>query len=365
MEDQDYMKLAIQLAQNTLGQTSPNPVVGAVLVKEGRIIGMGAHLRAGEDHAEIQAFRMTKKGEAKDATLFVTLEPCSHFGKTPPCVNAIIEHKVKRVVVATLDPNPLVSGKGVKKLEDAGIKVEVGLLEQEAIVLNKFFLHFIKHKTPYVTIKCAMTMDGRIATSTGDSKWITSTEAREDVHQSRAIYDAILVGVNTVIADNPLLTTRLTNGEGLSPKRIILDSNLRIPKNATLLHDKKAETILLVGKNVADERVQQIESDIVKVIRMTTDRPEVEEVLSVLGQLGITSLYVEGGRGVHESFLKANCVNELHLYLAPKIVGGNFSSFGDFGIANMQSAMKLDLQSIQQIGPDLKITAKLIEKESC
>jgi diaminohydroxyphosphoribosylaminopyrimidine deaminase/5-amino-6-(5-phosphoribosylamino)uracil reductase len=365
MEDRDYMKLAIQLAQNTLGQTSPNPVVGAVLVKDGRIIGMGAHLKAGEEHAEIQAFKMAKKGETENATLYVTLEPCSHFGKTPPCVNAIIEHKVKRVVVATLDPNPLVSGKGVKKLEDAGIKVEVGLLEQEAIELNKFFLHFIKHKTPYVTIKCAMTMDGRIATSNGDSKWITSSEAREDVHQNRNIYDAILVGINTVIADNPLLTTRLTNGEGLSPKRIILDSNLRIPESAALLHDQKAETILLVGKNVADERIKQIESDFVKVIRLKTDRPEVKEVLSALGGLGVTSLYVEGGRGVHESFLKANCVNELHLYLAPKIVGGNFSSFGELGITNMQSAMKLDLQSVQQIGPDLKITAKLIEKESC
>ena len=197
MKDTDYMSLAIELAKQTKGQTSPNPVVGAVVVKDNAVVGLGAHLKAGEPHAEVHAIRMAGD-KAKNATIYVTLEPCSHHGRTPPCSNLIIESKIKRVVIASVDPNPLVAGSGIKRLQDAGIKVEVGLLRKQADELNEVFFHYISTKRPYITIKSATSLDGKIATSTGESKWITGEEARNDVHQYRHEHDAILVGVNTV-----------------------------------------------------------------------------------------------------------------------------------------------------------------------
>jgi diaminohydroxyphosphoribosylaminopyrimidine deaminase/5-amino-6-(5-phosphoribosylamino)uracil reductase len=230
MNDIYYMNLALNLAKGTLGQTSPNPVVGAVLVKENQIVGMGAHLKAGEAHAEVHAIQMAGI-KAKGATLYVTLEPCSHFGKTPPCSDLVIRTGIKKVFVATTDPNPQVAGTGIERIRKAGIEVHLGLLQEEARELNKVFFYNIRTGLPFVTLKSAISLDGKTATVTGESKWITGEEARNDVHQYRHQHDAILVGVNTLIKDNPTLTTRLASG-GKNPVRIILDTHLRTPKDA-------------------------------------------------------------------------------------------------------------------------------------
>lgn len=256
MRDQDYMNLAINVAKAGVGQTTPNPVVGAIIVNEGRVVGIGAHLKAGEPHAEVHAIRMAGE-KAQNATAYVTLEPCSHHGKTPPCADLLITSKVKRVVVATTDPNPLVAGKGIAKLKAAGIEVEVGVCKEQADALNSVFFHYLEKKRPYITLKSATTLDGKIATVTGESKWITGDAARQDVHLYRSIHDAILVGVNTVLMDNPSLTTRLPNGTGKNPIRVILDSKLRTPLDSQIVNDGKAETWIIVSNQVNQEKINE------------------------------------------------------------------------------------------------------------
>ncbi len=232
--DKDYMQLALDLAASALGKTNPNPVVGAVLVKNGVIVGTGLHRKAGEPHAEVHAFNMAGE-HAEGATLYVTLEPCSHFGKTPPCANLVVKSKVARVVVATRDPNPSVAGRGIRLIEDAGIEVEVGVLEEEAQKLNERFIHNMLTSRPFVISKFAMTLDGKIATQNGHSQWITGEDARSHVHEIRNDVDAILVGIGTVLADNPKLTTRLKEGNGKNPIRLVLDSHLRTPMDANVV----------------------------------------------------------------------------------------------------------------------------------
>lgn len=240
MDDLTFMQTALSLAKTIVEQTNPNPPVGAVIVKDGQTVGMGAHLKAGEAHAEVHALGMAGE-RTKGATLYVTLEPCSHFGRTPPCANLIIEKGVDRVVIATLDPNNKVTGKGVEKLRNSGIQVDVGILAKEAHTLNKQFFHYIRAQTPFVTLKSAMSLDGKIATVTGESRWITGEEARKDAHYYRHTHDAILVGVNTVLKDKPHLTTRLPLG-GKNPIRIILDTHLHTPLEANVVTDREAKT---------------------------------------------------------------------------------------------------------------------------
>ncbi|WIY60156.1 bifunctional diaminohydroxyphosphoribosylaminopyrimidine deaminase/5-amino-6-(5-phosphoribosylamino)uracil reductase RibD [Bacillus arachidis] len=357
MTDQEYMKIALQLAQSTAGQTSPNPMVGAVVVKDGNIVGMGAHLRAGEEHAEVHALR-TAGDKANGSTVYVTLEPCSHFGKTPPCCDLLIEKKVKRVVIATLDCNPLVSGNGAKRLQAAGICVTTGVLEEEAITLNRYFFHYMNTKLPFVTIKTAMSLDGKIATTTGESRWITGEIAREDVHQYRHTHDAILVGVNTVIADNPSLTTRLPNG-GKHPIRIILDTHLRTPRSSHVITDGIAQTWIIVGKDVKKEKIATYESQAVSVLQMQTNQIEIRDLLLRLGEKQILSLFVEGGQSVHASFLEAKCFNEIVTYISPKLIGGKASPtmFGGTGFNKLQDAISLQIQEMKQLGDDIKIVA--------
>ena len=242
-----YMNLALENAHAMKGQTDPNPLVGSVIVNENRIVGIGTHLKAGEPHAEIHAIRMAGE-KAKGGTIYVTLEPCSHFGRTGPCAVAIVEAGIKKVVIATLDPNPVVAGNGVKILEDAGIEVIVGVLEEESRKMNEVFNKFIVEQKPFITMKAGSTLDGKIATHTADSKWITSAEARNDVHVLRNENMAILVGVNTVIEDDPELTTRIPNGR--NPIRIILDSTLRIPLDSKVVTDGQAETWIFTANNV-------------------------------------------------------------------------------------------------------------------
>lgn len=357
MTDQEYMRLALDLAKAAQGQTSPNPTVGAVVVKDGVIVGFGAHLKAGEGHAEVHALKMAGD-KAEGATAYVTLEPCSHFGKTPPCSNLLIEKKVKRVVVASLDNNPLVSGKGVQRLKDAGIEVEVGVLETEARELNTVFFHYMAEHKPYVTIKTAMSLDGKIATVTGESKWITGEQARLDVHRYRHEHDAILVGVNTVLADNPSLTTRLPNG-GKHPIRIILDTNLRTPLDSLVVTDGMAPTWIIVGSHVPQEKWEQYTSDMVTVIRASKSRIEINEVLAILGEKGILSLFVEGGQQVNASFLEAKCFQQFIVYISPKLIGGQAAPtiFGGSGFSSLADAASLSIQSIETIGDDIKIVA--------
>ncbi|MEN1934630.1 bifunctional diaminohydroxyphosphoribosylaminopyrimidine deaminase/5-amino-6-(5-phosphoribosylamino)uracil reductase RibD [Paenibacillus sp. 102] len=357
MTDQEYMRIALQLAQSTAGQTSPNPMVGAVVVKDGNIVGMGAHLRAGEVHAEVHALRMAGD-KAHGSTVYVTLEPCSHFGKTPPCCDLLIEKEVKRVVIATLDCNPLVSGNGAKRLRKAGVSITTGILEEEATLLNQYFFHYMKTKLPFVTIKTAMSLDGKIATTTGESKWITGEAARADVHQYRHTHDAILVGVNTVIADNPSLTTRLPNG-GKHPIRIILDTHLRTPLSSHVITDRMAPTWIVVGKDVNKEKIAAYESQTVSVLQMQTSQIEIHDLLLLLGEKQILSLFVEGGQSVHASFLETKCFNEIVTYISPKLIGGKDAPtmFGGTGFIKLQDALSLQIQKMKQIGDDIKIVA--------
>ncbi len=363
MTDHDYMRLAIELAASTNGQTSPNPLVGAVVVKDNQIVGMGAHLKAGEAHAEVHAINMAGE-KAKDATIYVTLEPCSHYGRTPPCADLLIKSEVKRVVIASTDPNPLVAGKGIEKLRKAGIEVDVGLLRGEAEKLNEVFFHYIATGMPYVTLKSATSLDGKIATISGESKWITSEESRLDVHKYRHQHDGILVGVNTIIKDDPELTTRLPLG-GKNPIRIILDTNLRTPIDAKIVNDNKAPTWIIIGQNVADDKIIAIKERHAEVIQLPSDALNILDVLKELGEKGITSLFVEGGSQINGSFIKAKAINQVLTYIAPKIIGGALAptSIGGEGFEKMSDVLALQIKSVETIGPDIKIISKPIRKE--
>ncbi|GAE35835.1 bifunctional diaminohydroxyphosphoribosylaminopyrimidine deaminase/5-amino-6-(5-phosphoribosylamino)uracil reductase RibD [Halalkalibacter akibai] len=355
MNDFDYMKLALELAENTRGQTSPNPMVGSVVVKDGAIVGVGAHLKAGEGHAEVQALKMAGD-KAEGGTIYVTLEPCSHYGKTPPCADLIIEKKLKRVVVATTDPNPEVAGRGIEKLKNAGIEVIVGIQKQQADELNQVFFHYIQTKKPYVTLKSATTLDGKTATVAGKSKWITGPLAREDVHRLRHIHDAILVGVGTVLADNPSLTTRLPNG-GKNPIRVVLDRKLRTPIDCKLIQDQEAPTWIMASAEASQERRVELEQHNVEVILLPDD--EIETMLHILGAKGVTSLFVEGGAEVNGSFLKARAVNQVITYFAPKLFGGKTAptAIGGDGFSEVDEAIELEIKEVTTIGNDIKVVS--------
>jgi len=358
LDDSFFMKLALDLAIGTLGQTSPNPVVGAVLVKDGQIIGMGAHLKAGEPHAEVHAIEMAGD-QAIGSVLYVTLEPCSHYGKTPPCSDLVIKTGIKKVFVATTDPNPQVAGKGIERMKKAGIEVEVGMLQEEARDLNKVFFYNIQSGLPYVTLKSAASIDGKTATVTGESRWITGEEARLDVHHFRHQHDGIMVGVNTVLKDNPSLTTRLVEG-GKNPIRIILDTHLRTPLDAKIITDQKAPTWIITGADVDRKREIQLSELGIEVMKMESQKISIKEMLAALGKRGITSLFVEGGAEVHGSFLKERAFQQIITYIAPKLIGGKNApaSFGGQGIEQIGDAVSLNIIQVDLIGSDIRIIAE-------
>ncbi|MDV2582117.1 bifunctional diaminohydroxyphosphoribosylaminopyrimidine deaminase/5-amino-6-(5-phosphoribosylamino)uracil reductase RibD [Alkalibacillus haloalkaliphilus] len=363
-DEQFYMQHAIDLAKLTVGQTRPNPSVGAVVVKDGVVIGTGTHLQPGQPHAEVYALQQAQE-QANGATMFVTLEPCSHYGKTPPCAKAIIDYGIKKVYVATLDPNPKVAGKGIQWLIDEGIEVEVGLLEEQAQDINQKFFHFMKHKRPFVTLKTAVSMDGKTTANSGDSKWITSIESRHDVHVYRHQHESILVGSKTVLRDDPQLTTRLPHG-GLNPTRIVLDTNLSIPLDANLLTNDQAETIVVCAKQADYKKEEKISSiDHVKVWRMDTERIDLVELLHRLKEGKIMSVYVEGGSTIHSEFIQKELFDEIHLYMAPKLIGGEFSKafYNQLGFDQVEDSVQVDFKNVEMLGPDLKITARPQEKE--
>ncbi|WP_188632523.1 bifunctional diaminohydroxyphosphoribosylaminopyrimidine deaminase/5-amino-6-(5-phosphoribosylamino)uracil reductase RibD [Lentibacillus kapialis] len=351
------MQLALNLSRSVSGQTSPNPPVGAVVVKDSEIEGIGAHLKAGHPHAEVHALQMAGD-KARGATIYVTLEPCSHHGRTPPCADLIIEKGVTRVVIAVKDPNEKVAGRGIKKIEAAGVDVELGVLQQEAAEVNKYFFHYTRTKTPYVTMKSAVSLDGKTATYTGDSKWVTGEASRRDVHQYRHTHDAILVGVNTILADNPSLTARIPAG-GKNPLRIILDSNLRTPLNANVVNDQQATTWILTEQNITEEQTALFKNKSgVSVIPLNSLEPG--NVLTYLGDQKVLSLFVEGGAAVNGSFLGSGKINQLVQYMAPKLIGGREapSSIAGNGFKRMTETLQLDILKTEMIGGDFKIVAE-------
>ncbi|QTD42043.1 bifunctional diaminohydroxyphosphoribosylaminopyrimidine deaminase/5-amino-6-(5-phosphoribosylamino)uracil reductase RibD [Sporosarcina sp. Te-1] len=360
MEHDDYMKLAVQLARTATGQTSPNPIVGAVCVADGQVVGTGFHVKAGTPHAEVHALRMA--GElAYGADLYVTLEPCAHTGKTPPCTEAIIASGIRRVFIASIDPNPAVSGKGIGLLRNAGIEVTM-IPSKEADFSNRAFFHYIQNQKPYVTLKAAVTLDGRLATQHGDSKWITSEQARLDVHHLRHTHDAILVGVQTILQDNPFLTTRLPHG-GKNPIRIILDRRLRTPKTAHVITDNAVQTILFTldsAKNIDAFR----EFPLVHVETIPEHADFLEEVLTRLAKMSVMTVLVEGGSQVHSSFIDRELAQELYLYMAPKLVGNGPSLFENKGRSYISESELLQILSVKQIGHDIRLHASFSKEVS-
>lgn len=355
LNDEFYMRLALNMASGASGQTSINPVVGCVVVNQGRIVGMGAHLRRGEGHAEVHALQMAGE-EARGATVYVTLEPCCHYGKTPPCTERLIRENVARVVIATLDPNPLVAGNGVRRLREAGVLVDTGVLEPEARSLNEVFNHYIVSRTPFVTLKTASTLDGRIASRTGDSKWISGEESRAYVHTLRHHNQAIMVGVGTVLADNPSLTTRLSV-PGLNPVPVIADSGLRIPLDAQVL--SRPGAILLTTYTAPRDKIAQLESQGHAVL-LTGFGPRVDlnEAMRLLGERDISSILLEGGGLLNGAMLERQLVNKLILFIAPKIIGGFHAprSFDFDGFERMAEAIVLDKVETRMFGQDICIT---------
>lgn len=355
--DQYYMTIALELAASAKGKTNPNPLVGAVIVKDGAIVGTGLHRKAGEPHAEVHAFRMAGE-HAKDATLYVTLEPCSHFGKTPPCANLVKESGVKRVVVAAQDPNPSVAGRGINLLREAGIEVEVGVMEKEALQLNERFIHNMLKSRPFVISKFAMTLDGKIATYNGHSQWITGEDARADVHELRDEVDAILVGVGTVLKDNPALTTRLKERQGKNPIRIIMDRNLRTPIDAQITNTAIARTIIVTAKG-NEEQAKAYKNVEFIYVAVKDERLDLDETLAALYEAGITDVLVEGGGMINASFLRANLIDKFIVYIAPKVLGGknSITPFTGEDVETIDEALDVQFGQIEKIGEDLRMIA--------
>lgn len=358
-QHEHYMRLALELAARARGRTAPNPLVGAVVVKDGKIIGQGYHQKAGTPHAEVHALREAGT-KARGSTMYVTLEPCSHYGRTPPCSKAVIEAGLAEVYVAMQDPNPKVAGRGIQQLRAAGIKVEVGLLSEEARRLNEIFIKYITTKRPFVLLKTAMTLDGKIAARTGHARWITGPEARNTVHQIRDEYDAILVGVNTVIADDPELTCRLPGGEGHDPVRLILDSRARMPLNARALQfDSPAPTIIVTTDLAPEENLTGLKAAGAEVITVPClgGRVDLPELLAELGRREISSLLVEGGAEVSAAFLSGALVDKVLWFIAPKIVGGRDAPgpVGGIGRERMDEALVLRDITWGQAGSDIYV----------
>lgn len=362
MTDEEYMKIALELAAKARGCTSPNPLVGCVIVApDGTIVGRGWHHKAGLPHAEVNA--MADAGErTRGATAYVTLEPCSHYGRTGPCCEALIKAGIRRVVAATGDPNPKVSGRGFARLREAGVEVTVGVLEKEARRQNEVFLHWVTTGRPFTALKYAMTLDGKIATASGDSKWITGEDSRREAHRLRSWYDAILVGKGTVLADDPSLTCRLV--EGKNPVRVILDTHAELPADRKVFTDGAAETILAVSEKVPAARWQPLaERPGVSVLPLPEQDGHIDlgALLDALGRRPLTSLLVEGGSAVHGAFFDAGLAQRVYAFIAPSLLGGreNLTAIGGRGAAAMADRVLLDEVTVRRTGPDLMVTGLL------
>ncbi|MDO4534580.1 MAG: bifunctional diaminohydroxyphosphoribosylaminopyrimidine deaminase/5-amino-6-(5-phosphoribosylamino)uracil reductase RibD [Clostridium perfringens] len=359
--DEFYMNLALENAKKGRGKVNPNPMVGAVIVKNEKIIGIGYHEFFGGTHAEVNAFKNATE-DVVGGTIYVTLEPCSHYGKTPPCADKIIEKKIRRVVVGSLDPNPIVAGRGIKKLRDAGIEVTIGVLGKECIKLNEVFMKYIKTKKPFVVLKCAMSLDGKICTRDGESKWITGEKAREHVHKTRGVLSGIMVGVETVIEDNPRLTSRVDIGK--NPIRIVVDSTLRIPLSSNVLTDKFRDKTIIATTDYADKKkIREIENLGVKVLVVESKekRVNLNDLMYRLGEMNIDSIFLEGGGTLNFSALREGIIDKVQIYIAPKIIGGTLAKTpveGE-GIDKLKDAFNINDLKVNFFGNDIFIEGYL------
>ncbi|MBN2381849.1 bifunctional diaminohydroxyphosphoribosylaminopyrimidine deaminase/5-amino-6-(5-phosphoribosylamino)uracil reductase RibD [bacterium] len=373
-DDTGYMQLCFDLARRAEGQTSPNPMVGAVLVKDGSLIGQGYHHHAGAAHAEIEAINSSTT-DPTGATLYVNLEPCCCYGKTPPCTSAIIEQKIARVVIATVDPNPKVSGAGIAQLHAAGIQVDSGLLEQEAKAMNEVFFKYISTDEPFCILKSAVSLDGKIATVCGKSRWISSPESRTDVHLLRRNLDAVMVGIETVLADDPELTVRHVPVVRKQPDALIIDPFLRIPLSARLLQQighkprQQARKVYLIASEAAPAyKLRSLRQQGIECLLFESDRRgrlSLKNVFRNLAQRGITSILLEGGPTLAASALRAEVIDKIIYYIAPKIIGDHAAAgpVNSLGVIDPAQAIPVEITSVTKLGNDLKVVA-LVRKEA-
>ncbi|AEB29178.1 fused diaminohydroxyphosphoribosylaminopyrimidine deaminase; 5-amino-6-(5-phosphoribosylamino) uracil reductase [Carnobacterium sp. 17-4] len=355
--------MALDLARKGKGWTTPNPLVGAVIVKGGRVIGQGYHQKYGQPHAEVNAIVSAKK-DVTGATLYVTLEPCSHFGKTPPCSDLLIDKNIKRVVVGTLDPNPLVAGKGIERLRSNGIEVVTGVLEEESQKLNEIFIKYIVTKEPFVVMKNAMSLDGKIATVTGESQWISGESSRKQVHSLRHELAGIMVGIETIIKDDPQLTSRTLNSR--NPIRIVVDSQLRIPiASKVLTQQDKAKTIVATTKRANNEKLETLKQMGIEVIvtKEKYGRVDLQELMKVVGAKGIDSILLEGGATLNFSALEEGIVDKIQSYIAPKIIGGKEAKTAveGAGVHSLKSAFQIDRMTPVMVGEDLFVEGYIVK----
>lgn len=361
--DRKLMEHALALASKARGHTSPNPMVGAVIVRDGEIVGEGHHQKAGDAHAEIHALNQAK-GLAEGATMYVTLEPCCHWGRTSPCTEALIRGKLANVFVAMQDPNPQVAGNGIRQLEEAGIHVQVGICEAESRQLNEVFIKYITTQLPFVILKSAISLDGKIATASGESQWITSEASREKGHEIRAQVDAILVGVGTVLQDNPSLTARLPGRKDEDPIRIVVDSQGRTPLGARIFNpESNAGTLIATTGNASSEKIEALKSvgAHVLIIEAKNGRICLSALMRELGHREITSVLIEGGGEINAAALETGIVDKLMFFIAPKLIGGKDAPgpIGGTGIDYLAEAFELHNVKTTQIGTDLLIEGYL------
>ena len=354
-----YMGMALDLAVKAKEKTYPNPMVGAVIVKAGKIIGKGHHLRAGGDHAEIRAIKDTR-GRCDGAAMFVTLEPCDHYGKTPPCTDAIINSGIKTVYVGMKDPNPLNSGSGIKKLRNAGIKVMAGVRSKEAEELGRKYIKFITKNMPYITVKLAQSVDGKIAARDGSSKWISSEKSRKYTKKMRERFNGIMVGINTVLNDDPLLLDE--KKKGYKTSRIVVDSTLKVPVDAALIKTRKKSPVIIASTDLAPKtKVRKLEKLGVDVIQVKNKRGKVDikKLLRELAKKDLLNVLVEGGGHLIGSMLDEKLVDEVHFYISPKILGGPYSSIKGMGVSNIKNAVKIKDMTIEASGEDIVVKGRV------
>ena len=360
MEDEIFMKKALILARRGLGKTSPNPMVGALIVKEGKILGTGYHRKYGEAHAEVNALRNAGE-DVRGASMYVTLEPCCHHGWTPPCVDALIEAGMSRVVIGTHDPNPRVNGKGIQSLLDSGIQVKVGVLEERCRELNEAYFKYIQTGIPFVTLKFSQSVDGRIATKTGRSQWISSPETLRLAHTLRSIHNGVLVGIGTILVDDPSLTVRLAKGK--NPQRIIVDSRLRIPLKAKVLHDEMVDKTIIAATEGANRKKAQslkhLGAEILWVAKNQRGEVDMEDLLKVVGSMGVTSVLVEGGAKIITSFLRKRLADKIVIVMAPKLIGEGIEAVGNLETRDLHKALRISRMKTRRLGDDIVIEGYL------
>jgi len=350
-----YMEIALKIAEKGEGNVSPNPLVGCIIVKRGKIVGKGYHKQYGGEHAEINAIKNAGKKVA-NATLYINLEPCSHWGKTPPCTEKIVEAGVREVIIGMYDPNPLVEG--FKELKFRGIKTKIGILDKEAKKLNEFYVKYMRSKRPFVILKVAMTMDGKIATKTGNSKYITGKDARRHVHKLRSEVDAVMVGINTVLKDNPKLTPRLAQGR--DPMKVVIDTELKMPLKCNLM--KHPSKLIIATTNKAPKKkinkFYQKGIDVI-VLNVKKGLVDLKDLMKQLGKKEIASVMIEGGSQLNSSAIKERIADKLLIFTAPKLIGNGLGAVGNLGVTKIDKAVKLKNIEMKKVGKDILLEAYL------